>query len=167
MPDTCTKDQIRGFSNDLLKYIEMEDRIGVGKVVFPKQDNQDISPLFPPTLGIMLTVVSLALLGVIVEKTRLLDKSQGPAEANQDAMSRKNRLGQALLCFSVTRNLKKLSAKTGEQDASLKVFHGIKVIAMCSVVLVHYYKYVLQFPIENYFQIGVEFMDRYWMTAVF
>jgi hypothetical protein len=97
MPDTCTKDQIRGFSNDLLKYIEMEDRIGVGKVVFPKQDNQDISPLFPPTLGLMLTVVSLALLGVIVEKTRLLDKSQGPAEANQDAMSRKNRLGQALL----------------------------------------------------------------------
>ena len=83
-----------------------------------------------------------------------------------DPAQRKTTFGRAMISFSPLRNTQKFFSPSAEVDQNMKCLDGIKVVAMVSILLSHFYFHAIGFPIKNW-QMYSEFMHSYWIEFVF
>jgi hypothetical protein len=79
-----------------------------------------------------------------VDKDELNDKNK-----DEELMSEKNAIGKFFLCFSFSRNIRKIWYTPTPKDNRLGVFNGVRVLSIFYVMLGHAFATCLEFPTIN------------------
>ena len=117
-------------------------------------------------LGVFLFSMILCTMcfGVIIEYSTLFDKKYASPDIPLE--HRKTSTGLFFLSFSITRNVYKIfNDPSPSGGSSLRIFDGIKVLAVLWVMLLHGYTIIQYSPIANFSEFGM-FVKTWTFTIV-
>ena len=127
--------------------MNLEELVTLASVSFPEEVIGKQSPFLPFAISLAVLTLICVCLGEVVEHTALFTTKQVAGTPQRGAV--RSTTAKVLACFSISKNLEKFFKAPVNHIGDFKIFHGIKVIAMISVALVHYNFIMMGLPAYN------------------
>ena len=181
IPTDCT---MSAFQNITYLPLERNLHLLMG-VLNDKEGNEDLkklpSPFFTETeatnehygrigLHTGLVIILLILLILVVILAALYDifiiEKREEENRREDLLPTKSKYEEIIICFSIIRNAKALIYTKNKIDPNLDIFHGIRVLSICWVILGHSFLTFIFAPLNNMMAMVNSVNNNIWFSLI-